>query len=68
MLGEIEWLYSRIVDRCPAMPTSEMGQTETFARSRSMSVLPPGADMPMNGRFAPLGVVLWPARPFPSEP
>jgi hypothetical protein len=25
MLGEIEWLYSRIVDRCPAMPTSEMG-------------------------------------------
>ena len=23
--GEIEWLYSRIVVRCPAMPTSEMG-------------------------------------------
>jgi hypothetical protein len=28
MLGEIEWLYSRIVDRCPAMPTSEMGQNQ----------------------------------------
>ena len=26
-LGEIEWLYSRIVGRCPAMPMSEVGQT-----------------------------------------
>jgi hypothetical protein len=25
MLGEIECLYSRIVDRCPAMPTSAPG-------------------------------------------
>ena len=25
-LGEIEWLYSRIVGRCPAMPMSETGQ------------------------------------------
>ena len=24
MLGEVQWLYSTIADRCPAMPTSEM--------------------------------------------
>jgi hypothetical protein len=27
-LGEIEFSYSRIVGRCPAMPTSEMGLTK----------------------------------------
>jgi hypothetical protein len=32
---------------------SEMGQTETRAHRRGMSVLPPGADMSMTGRFAP---------------
>ena len=30
-----------------------MGQTETRAHRRGMSVLPPGADMSMTGRFAP---------------
>ena len=31
----------------------ETGQTETRARQRGMSVLPPGADMSMTGRCAP---------------
>ena len=32
-LGEIEWLYSTIVGRCPAMPMSEMGhRTKPLAR------------------------------------
>jgi hypothetical protein len=30
-----------------------IGQTETGAHRRDMSVLPPGADMFMTGRFAP---------------
>ena len=39
MLGEIQWLYSTIVDRCPAMPTSEMGHPRPGrARSRSGQV------------------------------
>ena len=31
MLGEIQWLYSTIVDRCPAMPTSEMVESRMGA-------------------------------------
>jgi hypothetical protein len=33
---------------------SALGQTETRAHRRGMSVLPPGADMSMTGRFAPI--------------
>jgi hypothetical protein len=33
------------------------GQKATFARRRGMSVVPPGADMPLNGRFAPEAAV-----------
>jgi hypothetical protein len=32
---------------------SVVGQTETRAHRRGMSVLPPGADIFMTGRFAP---------------
>jgi hypothetical protein len=32
---------------------SALGQTETRAHRRGMSVLPPGADMSLTGRFAP---------------
>ena len=46
MLGEIEWLYSRIVDRCPAMPTSEMGQSRRFDQTLVTSGL-----APMNGHL-----------------
>jgi hypothetical protein len=45
MLGEIEWLYSRIVDRCPAMPTSEMGHSRRFRDVGCESALPPRTDI-----------------------
>ena len=56
-----------------------MGQIETRAHRRGMSVLPPGADIPVTGRFAPEAVIAFsftvtPAtrdsegqRPFPFE-
>jgi hypothetical protein len=34
-------------------PMSESDQKATSARRRGMSVLPPGTDMPVTGRFAP---------------
>jgi hypothetical protein len=33
---------------------SQLGQTETRAHRSGMCVLPPGADMSMSGRFAPI--------------
>jgi hypothetical protein len=42
MLGEIEWLYSRIVGRCPALPKVRNG---SFADVRVTSALPPKADI-----------------------
>jgi hypothetical protein len=45
MLGEIEWLYSRIVDRCPAMPTSDLGHSRRFRAAAEESGLPPIADI-----------------------
>ncbi len=42
MLGEIEWLYSRIVGRCLAMAMSETGQNAKYSER---------AD---NFRFAPI--------------
>jgi hypothetical protein len=36
---------------------SELGQTETSIRRCGMSVLPPGADIPPTGRFAPRAAV-----------
>jgi hypothetical protein len=45
MLGEIQWLYSTIVDRCPAMPTSEMGQSRRFDRMTATSGLPRRTDI-----------------------
>jgi hypothetical protein len=50
MLGEIEWLYSRIVDRCPVMPTSEMGHSRHFDGPPMTSGLPPEADIVSTGR------------------
>jgi hypothetical protein len=35
-LGELNVLYSTIVDRCSAMPTSEMGHEETWTLIRSL--------------------------------
>jgi hypothetical protein len=32
-LGEIVWLYSRIVGRCPAMLLSETGQSRPSSRA-----------------------------------
>ena len=63
MLGEIQWLYSTIVDRCPAMPTSEMGQKLTWmerpfqaqsGRSASAVLLSPAArdDIAIQGGVA----------------
>ena len=43
-LGEIEWLYSRIVGRCPAMPMSEMGQKRRLRSPPITSGLPRQAD------------------------
>ena len=51
MLGEIERLYSRIVDRCPAMPTSEMGQKRHFGRVPITSGVHPTPDMPLNRNY-----------------
>jgi len=38
---------------CGCRPKSELGQKATPARRYAMSVLLPGADMPVTGRFAP---------------
>jgi hypothetical protein len=45
MLGLIEWLYSRIVDRCPAMPPSEMGHLQKFPKPKDMAALPSKAEI-----------------------
>jgi hypothetical protein len=42
---------------------SPLGQTETRAHRRGMSVLPPGADTSMTGRFAPEAV----GREYPPQ-
>src|SRR5437899_1440605 len=43
-LGEIECSYSTIVGPCPAMRTSEMGQSRWFGDVRATSALPLIAD------------------------
>jgi hypothetical protein len=39
MLGEIEWLYSRIVGRCLAMAMSETGRSRRFGLTTAASGL-----------------------------
>src|SRR5947207_10968359 len=39
-LGKLNWLYSSIVGRCPAMPMSEMGQSRRFGTPLFTSGLP----------------------------
>src|SRR5260221_448794 len=64
-LGKLNWLYSSIVGRCPAMPMSEMGQKAKYSRRadvfrfapktrhRSMqSACPKRANNRSAGRFA----------------
>jgi hypothetical protein len=43
--GEIERSYSTIVGRCPAMPTSESGQTQKSGRATGQSALPSRTDV-----------------------
>src|SRR5258705_13133235 len=38
--GKLNWLYSRIVGRCPAMPMSELGQTQKSECATGKSALP----------------------------
>jgi len=49
MLGEIEWLYSRIVGRCLAMAMSETVQTRKSGDAITTSALTPTADIPESG-------------------
>lgn len=39
------------------MYKNALGQTAPFARHRCMSIVPPIADMPVNGSFAPEAVI-----------
>jgi hypothetical protein len=45
MLGEIEWLYSRIVGRCLAMAMSETGHSRRFGGRPTTSGTPRLADI-----------------------
>ena len=45
MLGEIEWLYSRIVGRCLAMAMSETGHSRQFDYPPVTSALTTTADI-----------------------